>query len=179
MTDLPTARRLIRAADPAAAADPADVVDLDYEGRILRRRRLTTRRGESLMVDLAETASVDEGDCFVLDDGRQIVVHAAAEPVLTVTGDLARLAWHIGNRHTPCQIGADRLVIRDDHVIAAMLDQLGAGISRGVAPFRPEGGAYGHGRTMGHDHGRVHHHGSHHGKDDDTDDGVDDGDTGR
>ena len=34
----------------------------------------------------------------------------------------------------------------------AMLRQLGAGVGRVVEPFTPEGGAYGHGRTMGHGH---------------------------
>jgi urease accessory protein len=72
--------------------------------------------------------------------------------VLIVTGDLTRLAWHIGNRHTPCQIEADHLVIRADHVLAAMLTGLGASVTPAKAPFTPEGGAYGHGRTMGHEH---------------------------
>ncbi|MGB0905679.1 MAG: urease accessory protein UreE, partial [Mangrovicoccus sp.] len=65
---------------------------------------------------------------------------------------LLRLAWHIGNRHTPCEIQSDALLIRDDHVIAAMLTTLGAKISKIDAPFQPEGGAYGHGRTFGHSH---------------------------
>ncbi len=91
-------------------------------------------------------------------DGRLIEIVAAAEPVLIVQGDLPRLAWHIGNRHTPCQIEDDRLVIRDDHVLKAMLVQLGATVTHAMEPFTPEGGAYGHGRTMGHDHGHAHGH---------------------
>ena len=91
-----------------------------------------------------------------------MVVIAAAEPVVRITGDLPRLAWHIGNRHTPCEIAGDHLVIRRDHVLEKMLAGLGAGLTVTEAPFRPEGGAYGHGRTMGHDHGPdfgLHHHG--------------------
>ena len=57
----------------------------------------------------------------------------------------------------PCEIGEGRLVIRDDHVLKAMLVQLGAQVAHAMAPFRPEGGAYGHGRTMGHDHGPSDH----------------------
>jgi len=94
----------------------------------------------------------------LLEDGRIIAVRAADEPVLVVRGDLPRLAWHIGNRHTPCQIGADHRVIRADHVLEAMLTRLGARVAPGMAPFTPEGGAYGHGRTMGHDHGPRHDH---------------------
>ena len=71
---------------------------------------------------------------------------------------LARLAWHIGNRHTPCQIGPDCLVIRQDHVLEAMLAKLGADVTHDTRPFTPEGGAYGMGRTMGHSHGHDHDH---------------------
>jgi urease accessory protein len=39
-----------------------------------------------------------------------------------------------------------------------MLRQLGATVTEAVEPFTPEGGAYGHGRTMGHDHGPGHGH---------------------
>jgi urease accessory protein len=127
---------------------------LSYDERFLRRKRITCEGGASVMVDLAETTSLDAGDALQTVDGRLIEVVAAAEPVVEVTGpNLARLAWHIGNRHTPCQILADRLVIRQDHVLEAMLTQLGARMVRIIAPFRPEGGAYGHGRTLGHDHG--------------------------
>lgn len=133
----------------------ADAVTLSYDERFLRRKRLSTDQGGSFMVDLAETTSLNHGDAFQLDDGRHIAILAAAEPVVRVTGNLARLAWHIGNRHTPCQISADHLTIRRDPVIEAMLRGLGASLTLLIAPFTPEGGAYGHGRTMGHDHGPL------------------------
>ncbi len=129
-----------------------DHVSLDYEGRLLRRKRLVSAAGRAFLVDLPDTRSVDEGDCFVLSDSSRIGVRAAAETLIEVRGDLPRLAWHIGNRHTPCQIAGDHLLIRDDHVLSAMLNQLGAKLATVVAPFRPEGGAYGHGRTFGHAH---------------------------
>jgi urease accessory protein len=130
----------------------ADHVVLDYDGRILRRKRLETVGGGSFMVDLPQTVSVNEGDAFALIDGRIIEVRAAIEPVAVITGDLPRLAWHIGNRHTPCEITNTHLVIRRDHVLEKMLLGLGAQLAVQIAPFRPEGGAYGHGRTFGHSH---------------------------
>ncbi|NRB00601.1 MAG: urease accessory protein UreE [Rhodobacteraceae bacterium] len=143
---------LPRATTVAHAHHPADSVALNYDERLLRRKRLTTIGGEDVLVDLPETVSVDDGACLMLEDGRAISVHAADEPLLEIRGDLARLAWHIGNRHTPCQIFNDRLVIRQDHVLRAMLVQLGAEIVETLGPFTPEGGAYGHGRTFGHSH---------------------------
>ena len=131
---------------------PAGVVSLTYDARLLRRKRLTTDDGQPFLVDLPQTTSVNAGDAFVLEDGREIQVVAADEPLLRVTGDLVRLAWHIGNRHTPCQIETDRLLIQANHVIEDMLARLGANLREITEPFTPEGGAYGHGRTHGHSH---------------------------
>ena len=38
-------------------------------------------------------------------------------------------------------------------MLEAMLARLGATVRPVMAPFAPEGGAYGHGRTHGHHHG--------------------------
>jgi len=157
MTDLPPAYTLIRQADLGSGPLPYDVVVLSYEARFLRRKRLVTAHDEGFLVNLAETTNLKQGDCFALIDGRRIEVIAAEEPVMIVTGDLVRLAWHIGNRHTPCQIEARRLVIREDHVLEGMLRGLGANVVRAMEPFAPEGGAYGTGRTMGHGHGPEGH----------------------
>ncbi|MDS9467235.1 urease accessory protein UreE [Paracoccus sp. MBLB3053] len=146
-----------RATSILRATPAEDAVVLDYEGRFLRRKRLTSRSGVSFMVDLPETVILNPGDAFQLEDGRVIGVAAAMEPCLRVEGPLPRLAWHIGNRHTPCQIAADHLLIRADHVLEGMLKGLGACVTPTMAAFDPEGGAYGHGRTMGHDHGPGFH----------------------
>jgi urease accessory protein len=135
----------------------AERLILDYEGRFLRRKRLVAASGRAVMVDLPETVSLDEGDALEADGGALIEIVAAPEPLLRVAGDLPRLAWHIGNRHTPCQVAGDHLLIRDDHVLADMLARLGAEVTPVTAPFVPEGGAYGHGRTHGHSHGSSDH----------------------
>ena len=135
------------------SGDAADTVTLDYESRFLRRKRLVSDGGEAFLVELAETRSLNQGEAFRLDDGRIIAVKAAAEPLLAVHHDnLARIAWHVGNRHTPCQVAHDHILIREDKVLQAMLEGLGATVEQVTAPFTPEGGAYGHGRTHGHDH---------------------------
>ncbi len=134
---------------------------LTYEDRFLRRKVVNTAQGEALLVDLPQTTSLDHGDAFELTDGRLIEVTAAQEPLLEITGDLVQLAWHIGNRHTPCQIEATRLLIQDDPVIGHMLEHLGAQVSKVEAPFTPEGGAYGHGRTHSHEHVATAHEHKH------------------
>lgn len=144
----------VRAADPTNGAD-FDVVTLGYEDRYLRRKVVETAGGEKVLIDLPEAVSLKAGDRLMLKDGRSVRVAALQEPVALIspgTGTLAELAWHIGNRHTPCAVEDGCLVIKPDHVLEAMLEGLGARIEHRNRPFEPLGGAYGHGRTHGHGH---------------------------
>lgn len=154
MTSLPTAHTITH------AHHGDDAVTLTYDERFLRRKTLVTGSGLRFLVDLEHTTSLGPQDAFLLDDGRRILVKPAPEALIEVTGDLTRLAWHIGNRHTPAQIEPGRILIQADHVMADMLARLGATTRPITAPFTPEGGAYGIGRTHGHDH--SHQHGPEH-----------------
>lgn len=137
--------------DHAHKPAPVASVELDYTDRFLRRKVLQLGNGHSVLVDLEVTTSLNHGGVLVLENGDEIAVIAAPEPLLEITApDLIRVAWHIGNRHTPCQIEAHRLLIQVDHVMRDMLDKIGATTRDVCEPFTPEGGAYGHGRTHSH-----------------------------
>jgi urease accessory protein len=143
-------RTLPRATAVVSHGTPAATVTLAYDERHRRRLRLAADDGRPFLLDLPEARLLRDGDLLVLDDGRLLLVRAAAEPVLEVRADdaqaLARIAWHLGNRHTPTQILAGSLRIRADHVLEHLLtDHLGAEVAPATAPFDPEGGAYGHG----------------------------------
>jgi urease accessory protein len=108
------------------------------------------------VVDLPHATVLADGDALRLDDGRLVAVVAAEEALAEVScpepARLARIAWHLGNRHLPMQIVGQALRIRRDHVIEDMLRRLGAAVTPVTAPFDPEGGAYGEGTTHGHHH---------------------------
>jgi urease accessory protein len=144
---------------------PFDIILLAHDERRLRRKLLTCIHADEVLVDLAETTTLDGGDVLVLDDGRLVEIIACEEPLLEVRGQDARhlsvLAWHIGNRHLAAQIEHDRILILYDHVIGHMLEHLGAAVTRVSEQFYPEGGAYG-GAHQAHDHGdHAHDHGHH------------------
>ncbi len=144
------------AADSWPAEREVGSVTLDFDRRHRRRLRMTDDAGADFLLDLAAATVLGDGDGLVLEDGGIIQVRAAAEPVLDIScgtpADSARIAWHIGNRHTPVQVLADgTLRIRDDHVLAGMIEALGATAHRRSAPFDPEPGAYAVGGT-GHSH---------------------------
>ncbi|MEX0309888.1 MAG: urease accessory protein UreE [Tateyamaria sp.] len=155
MTDLPLAQKIHAA---GSWTGPATLCSLTYEQRFFRRKKLSVDDGWSFVADFEHTVSLNHGDALELADGRLIEVAAAPEHLLAVSGaNLPRLAWHIGNRHTPCQIEQERVLIQFDLVIWHMLEHLNATIAEVTEPFTPEGGAYGHGRTHSHDHGHSAH----------------------
>jgi urease accessory protein len=146
-------------------AKPADVVRLDYDHRTRRRIALKADGGLAFLLDLAKAPVLAAGDGLKLEDGRIVAVEAAPERLLEIAcadeRALARVAWHLGNRHLATEIGERVVYIRDDHVIADMARGLGAEVRSMERPFNPEGGAYGQGAAHGHSHGHYGHDGDH------------------
>jgi urease accessory protein len=124
-----------------------DSVTLPHHDRFRRRIRLTGDNGLDFLLDLPEARVLHHGEGLKLVGGGYVEVIAAREPLIEITAgphvSIARLAWHLGNRHLPAEIQAERILIRDDHVIVEMLKGLGASVRAVEAPFEPEGGAYG------------------------------------
>ncbi len=133
----------------------AGTLTLDFDARHRRRIRLTADEGEDILLDLPKAVAMADGDGLQLEDGRWLLVQAAAEPIVEIRhrdpNQLVRLAWHLGNRHLLTEIRNQVLRIRPDHVIEHMLYGFGAELTKVQAPFQPEGGAYG-------DHGHPHDH---------------------
>jgi urease accessory protein len=152
--------RVVDIKPKTAGAPPAsDSVVLPYHDRRRRRIALTAAGGTEFLLDLPQVTTLRDGDALMLQSGAVIAVEAALEPLLEVSGrdavHLARLAWHVGNRHLPAQIDDGRLLIAEDHVIADMLRGLGATVRHVRAPFDPEGGAYAEGAGHGHAHSHA------------------------
>lgn len=141
-----------------------DAVALAYDDRHRRRLAMKGERSVEFLLDLREATALRHGDGLVLDDGRIVEVRAKPEPLLIIQAKnahhLARLAWHLGNRHVPAAIEKSRILIRPDHVLAEMLAGLGAEVSAVEAPFDPEGGAYDR-ASHGHHHDYIGHNRHH------------------
>lgn len=145
-----------------------DTITLDRQSRYRRRLVLKTDTGRELMLDLAEATYLADGDGLLVQDGGVVLVKAGIEDLMEIhaadTLALARIAWHLGNRHTPAQIEPGAILIQPDHVLAEMVEGLGAHVHRVRKPFEPEGGAYGgHGPLASHHHHGNHSHDHHHG----------------
>ena len=130
-------------------ADRARVVgrlSLPFELRQKSRLRAKLVSGEEVALALPRGEVLRGGDWLAASGGGVIEVIAAPEKLLQVecatAAELARAAYHLGNRHVPVQVGEKFLRIAEDHVLEKMLRGLGADVSRLEAPFEPEAGAY-------------------------------------
>ena len=161
----------------------AATLTLDFDARRKSRLAATLDNGEEVALVLPRGTVLRDGDVLVAQDGGLVRVVAAAEAVLMVRArdvlTLTRAAYHLGNRHTPVEVGSDYLKLEFDPVLADMLKRVGAMVEQVTAPFQPESGAYGGGHKHGHDetfaedyalaqqvfgehHGHDHSHGHEH-----------------
>ncbi len=171
MPSTPLTRRATRVLSPAERANRplADTVILDYAQRSAQKIAVTGVKGGRFEIDLAHPARLRTDDVLLLDDGGLIEVVAAPEPLLEARAAdlaaLARLAWHLGDRHVPAQLFSNRIRVRAEAGVEDLLKALGAKLVRIEAPFEPEGGAYASAHAHGHDHDHDHghDHGHHHG----------------
>jgi urease accessory protein len=156
-------RRVVRILGAGNAhATPIDSVMVDADQRRAQTAMLTGVNGTQIGMMLPEPVHLRMGDALELDDGSLVEVVVAPEPLIEARGSdlthLARLAWHLGDRHVPVQVMANRLRLRRDAALETMLAALGARLTPIEAPFDPEGGAY---APAAHDHAH-HDHGHHH-----------------
>ncbi|WP_322007395.1 urease accessory protein UreE [Paraburkholderia tropica] len=133
----------------------APTLTLAYDERCKSRLAARLDTGEDVGVVLPRGTVLRDGDMLVADDGGLVRVIAAAQSVLRVRAHdrltLTRAAYHLGNRHTPVEVGVDELKLEADPVLEDMLKRLGAQVERAELPFQPESGAYGGGHRHGHD----------------------------
>jgi len=150
----------------AGAHERADeVIELAFEQREKSRLRAVMMSGEEIGIDLPPGTLLKHGDRIRLADARVVAVEAAPERLIEVHAHdavgLARIAYHVGNRHVPVQLGDGWLRLLPDHVLQAMIERLGGHVRAIEAGFQPESGAYGHSHVH-HQHddqghgGRIH-----------------------
>lgn len=127
----------------------SEQLELDFNYRTKSRLRARLVSGEEVGLFLPRGTILRGGQKLLGKDGRIVEVLAAPEALLEVRCadalELARAAYHLGNRHVAVELGEGWLRIQADHVLEGMLGGLGAEVTPLRAPFEPEAGAYAHG----------------------------------
>lgn len=161
----PTPRRAVEVLPAASWPAGREVATVTLPCVERHRRRILMRDdgGAEFLLDLPEAVQMADGDGLRLEDGAVVRVVAAEEFVAEARCadplHLARVAWHLGNRHLPVQVLADGGIrFPHDHVIEAMVAGLGAEVSHCRAPFQPESGAYSGSAGGGGGHVHAHSH---------------------
>jgi len=139
---------------------------LDFDTRQRSRFKAKTQHHQTVGVDLPRTETIKNGSVLADHQGNLMQIMAANQALIEVTADngfdLMKGAYHLGNRHVPLMITPKALYFEPDHVLEAMLHQLGLHTQAVQAPFEPETGAYKSdlgGHSHSHDHNRGHNHG--------------------
>ncbi len=132
---------------------------LVLEQRVKSRLRVTLDNGDEAGLMLPRGDILKNGDLLASADGTVVQIIAAAELVSCVRSDdpllLARVCYHLGNRHVPLEITTQLLRYQHDHVLDDMVRALGLEPQQEHAPFQPEPGAYGE-HQSGHTHDHQH-----------------------
>ncbi len=154
---------MLRAFQLSKAPSRTDgVLVLDYDARQKHRFLATLEGGGELAVQLPRGSVLADGDVLETDAGTHVLVRAAAETLSVARSSdmllLARVAYHLGNRHVALEIAPGCVKYRHDHVLDAMVRRLGLEVASEEAAFSPEGGAYAKGGYDDHAH---HHAGEH------------------
>ncbi len=135
-------------------------VKLTYDERKRGRLKTATTDGEELGLFLERGKVLNSGNLLKTECGKIIEIQAADEEVTTATTDdwhnFAKTCYHLGNRHTPLEVGERYLRFQPDHVLEELCHLYGLTTKIESAPFNPENGAYG--KIGGHSHGGHHHH---------------------
>ncbi|WP_372843900.1 urease accessory protein UreE [Psychrobacter sp.] len=163
---------LIKRIDGTASTDIYDTLTLPYELRIRGRLKAVSDNDRDMGLFLDRGPMLRHGDLLQAKSGEVIQVLAADEPVATAYIEsglpLARLCYHLGNRHVSLALGSDedgRHWVRfpPDHVLEELAVLLGAELVHHEAPFDPESGAYAQaGREHSHSHSHDHAHSQSH-----------------
>lgn len=130
---------------------------LPFEARCKSRFRAALSSGQDIAVLMPRGTVLRGGDALASSQGVRVQVVAAPEAVLYATAPdaltLLKGAYHLGNRHTPVELGAGYLTILFDPVLADLLALLGLTVQPAMRPFEPEHGAYHPQSGGGHKHG--------------------------
>ncbi len=119
---------------------------LPFEERQKTRLRTVLDDGTEVGLFLPRGIILRGGDLLKGDDGTVVMIVAAKETVSTVncqqSNRLARVCYHLGNRHVAIQIGDSWIRYLRDHVLDEMVQGLGLEVAHEEALFEPEAGAY-------------------------------------
>lgn len=125
-------------------------IELDWEELSKRILRTETDQGTDIALKLDREEPLQYGDILFEDESRRIAVRTKLEPVIVISPknmtEMGKAAFELGNRHTPSLIEEDEIIVRADHTLNTLLDEVGVAYEtterRFKQPFKYRGHAH-------------------------------------
>lgn len=134
-------------AEASATSKTIDWLELEWEElnkKILRKR---TASGMEIAISLENSGTLRYGDILFEDEDTLIAIRTKLEKVFVIKPrtmqEMGRAAFEIGNRHTPCIIDDNEILVRFDHTLTKLLNEIGVAYDeeerRFKEPFKYKG----------------------------------------
>lgn len=125
-------------------------IELEWEELSKRILRTATDQGTDIALRIEDEEPLQYGDLLFEDEQRRIAIRTKLEPVIVITPkdmyEMGKAAFELGNRHTPSLIANNEIIVRADHTINPLLDEIGVHYEtterRFKQPFKYRGHAH-------------------------------------
>lgn len=104
-------------------------IELEWEELSKRILRTETDQGTDVALSLDSEEPLQYGDVLFEDADRRIAVRTKMEAVIVIRPkdmtEMGKAAFELGNRHTPSLIDDNEIIVRADHTLNKLLDEVG------------------------------------------------------
>lgn len=117
-----------------------DWLELEWEELNKRILRKETESGTEVALSLDSSGTLRYGDVLYEDEDTLIAIRTKLEKVYVIKPktmqEMGKAAFEIGNRHTPCIIENDEILIRYDHTLEKLMDEVGVSYEQSERRFK-------------------------------------------
>ncbi|WP_138418301.1 urease accessory protein UreE [Aquibacillus sediminis] len=115
-------------------------VELDWDELNKRILRKKTDKGTDVAIALEEKEPLKVGDVLYQDEGLQVVIRTKKEKVYVIYPksivQMGKMAFELGNRHTPCLISSEEIVVRYDETLERLFEEVGVSYEQTERRFK-------------------------------------------
>lgn len=104
-------------------------IELDWEELNKRILRKNTDNGTDVAISLEGDSHLHVGDILYQDEDAIIAVRTKLEPAYVVNPktmtEMGKVAFELGNRHTPCLVTDNEIIVRFDETLESIFIETG------------------------------------------------------
>lgn len=106
-----------------------DWLELEWEELNKKILRKKTASGMDIAISLENSGSLRYGDILFENDDTLVAIRTKLEKVFVIKPktmqEMGKTAFEIGNRHTPCIIEENEMIVRFDQTLTKLLNEIG------------------------------------------------------